>query len=392
MFRSISVHHSFSPFITTVDRLPLKFSHCSFSKFLDSAIKADSSLFLINKIYVFCPQEFGLEPIVIWHCIFKDFHSPTSGGAFWANFSVSCFNVYFENCTASKGGIFYTCSSVDCVYCTFYKSKSNSGGAFFVNPRVLEEFTGVSLQLCQFSELTADSRAGFYRTGPGPLEINRVNFTNLKASISSGAFESVGSDISIKFVIIQQTRAAADNGGIVLENAINLTISHTIFEECEHSGKTELAGAALYVTEAGPKSRLDACYFINSKRNRGHTIAFNRGGTIHVDNCCFSGAKEQEIFASHASVVDSKCRFSSNCERPQNIVPDDIGWRHSRSPTYQFVISDNENLEVSVLSLHAKMALFALACGITIIGEVLAARICRVMRAQNVMKGDRAFL
>jgi hypothetical protein len=305
-------------------------ANSEFSHFLAAAITTESVQFLIEKVYVYTRQEFLLQPLSIWNCQFRDFRVFENGGAFAANHDVELSNVLFRNSTALKGGCFFAKSAVSCVYCSFLESQGKLGGGF----AAVGEKEPVVIKECVFSQLEATRSAGFHALGSVCVE--STNFTRTTSESETGAFETNGS-IEVEFSRFVYTGARTENGAIVLRDSGRVTIKDAFFGHCSHRTSVENAGAAVFAQNVTGGSEITHCHFVDSRRGAGHTIAIVIGGPIHIRSCCFSDAKDAEIWAKDAVVSHAKCSFQGECPSDEMPYPADIGFRKGRSPTYTAV-------------------------------------------------------
>jgi hypothetical protein len=241
------------------------------------------------------------------------------------------FNVEFENATAKKGGGFFTSSSVRCMFCTFCQSKAQLGGGFAA---ISATPANISIANSHFVDLKGESSAAFYFAGNGSLNVLATNFSRTTSELSVGAFESSGVGLRMMFSLFHKTTAGVQNGGIVLKTLHHINISQTLFHQCGHRSDDDLAGAALFVKDVGPKSQITDSLFVQSQRKGGHSVSFENGGPLLISNCCFTGTRAEEVFTKDAEIDARHCQFSAVCNFLNLTWSADIGFSRKRSPTY----------------------------------------------------------
>jgi hypothetical protein len=111
---------------------------------------------------VFTRQEFAQQPLAIWNCQFRDFHVEESGGAFWTNYSVELYNVYFGNCTSARDGAGFFCGgTLRAIYATFIQSQGASGAAIAIAIASGANDT-VSVDSSLFVQLESRTKTSFF--------------------------------------------------------------------------------------------------------------------------------------------------------------------------------------------------------------------------------------
>jgi hypothetical protein len=358
-------------------RLPsvFHFPSVAFPRLL-SRDRQSTSSFLVGRTFCFTRQDFRvrresfgdwisvISNLTIWHCTFRDFAVEGKGGAFVTNLPLNCYNVFFVNSTAVYGGAFFAEDSVDCKYVSFTRSSTKSGAGC--------EISGgreVFLDCCLFSIVSAE-KGGAIATGNVSLIcIKQSNYTFFLASRNGAGIVSNADKLIVRHTLFVRGVSGETDGGIAHQHG-SVAIEGVVFARCVQ--RRSEGSAALRVNRLMSKSEMRGCTFTNCSRSGGFVIRIEGEEGFALLDCRFDEERQAAVGGS-AIVSESGCTFGTVCVITIRFV--DIGWRQSRTPTYQPIgdeseVDDSEEEGESELPIAFRVLLVLAGIMITVAAEL----------------------